>query len=318
LHGSRIADSMNGVQKATDWDLGTPTFTKVTVMSSAISRVLLAVFCAVSAGTGCADEPAATKPRRLAPAEVRVFSLQVTDVERDQFGNGKRPSSHDHIAFWLANSGTAIAGRFHSRDDVARFDEEASRLRVFRDDKGTDLTQPPNDEKIDTFFHANKPIVIAAGQRAGEGEFLVRGYRVPAEGATALHVEADLAFMLLKGRKTAEAAADLEMGSETEVGPVQFKVVNPDQFPDATDPPAPTAATHFAFTFEPPGTAVESVEWLGKNGAVLFGWNRPWTGHFTYLHERTTPLPQRVRVTYFESAERAILPLKFDTRLGLR
>jgi hypothetical protein len=47
------------------------------------------------------------------PAAVRILqldilSLQVTKLPRDQFGHGTKPDTHESVAFWVANSGTAV------------------------------------------------------------------------------------------------------------------------------------------------------------------------------------------------------------------
>lgn len=217
---------------------------------------------------------------------------------------------------------------------MTRFDEDASRLIQFRDDKGSDLTLPPDSQKVNTFFSDNKPIQITLGPGKGEGEFLVRTFRLPAEGATTLHVEAELAFMVFRDRKTAETKLDMSEGSETEAGPLRFRVVNPDHPPrqvgsgkthylqdlvTADGATTPTAKTHIAFQFEPSEDVIGSVEWLGPDETVLSkvdgsSFARP----FTYFRQRSGPKPNRIRVTSFDSAERVILPITFDVRLGLR
>lgn len=315
------------------------------VLSSGGRGIISAVAAfVIGGGLGCGpsggDADDRPEPVRLEPAEVSVFSLQVSDLKRDTFGNGKKPATGESVAFWLANTGTVVAGRFESDDPVSRFDEEASRLITFSDDRGTDLTLPPDGEEINTFFDNNKPIAVRLGPGDGEGEFVIRGYRVPAADATALKGVADLAFMRLSGRKTAEQAeVPLEADTAIEVGPLRLRFVDPERawssprrsgtltlgpdnpvVGDANRPATPTAETHVAFEAEPTRTAIESVEWLGGDGNVLetFKGENFDMDRMTFFSERPAAERVTVRVTYYESAEPVILPLRFETGLGLR
>ena len=315
------------------------------VLSSGGRGIISAVAAfVIGGGLGCGpsggkadDRPV---PIRLEPAEVRVFSLQVSDLKRDTFGNGKKPATGDSVAFWLANTGTVVAGRFETDDPVSRFDEEASRLITFSDDRGTDLTLPPDGEEINTFFDNNKPIAVRLGPGSGEGEFVIRGYRVPAADATALKGMAELAFMRLSGRKTAELGeVSLEADTTIEVGPLRLRFVDPERAwssprrsgiltpgpdspvgDDANRPATPTAETHVAFQTESSRVAIESMEWLDGDGNVLetFKGDNFDTDRMTFFRERPAAERVTVRVIYYESAEPVILPLRFETGLGLR
>ena len=98
----------------------------------------------------------------------------MTKLPRNQFGKGIKLGTNETVAFWLANSGTAVDLRLKLDRPIARWDEHASRLIGFADDKGGDLTRPPDGEKVNQFFDDNKPILVRIGPKSDEAEVILR------------------------------------------------------------------------------------------------------------------------------------------------
>src|SRR5262249_64165 len=148
------------------------------------------------------------------------------------FGHGVRPGQRGTVAFWLANSGTAVELRLTLDRTIAQFDERSSRIIRFADDKGGDLMQPPDGNPINAFFPDNKTIVVKPGMKPWEAEVVLRGFGVPARGATKLLIHADLVFLGGTDEKVAERK-DLEPrpGTEATVGPLKLRFQDPAQAP---------------------------------------------------------------------------------------
>jgi hypothetical protein len=165
-------------------------------------------------------EPTATIVR---PVWVDVFSLQVTKLPRDQFGHGFKPGTNENTIAWLAGSGTALDLRFKLDRPVGRFQEQASRLVRFADDKGGDLTKSPGGQEVNTLFPDNKPIVVKLGPGASEGEAILRGYGTPAPGATRLKVHADLVFLTVSEERIAmRKGLETTPGGSATIGPLRI------------------------------------------------------------------------------------------------
>ncbi len=165
------------------------------------------------------------KPKGIS-AQVDLISLQVTKLARDQFGQGiKGP---DGSAFWLASTGTAVALRFKTDGPILGFDTKASQILRFTDDKGTDLTRPQDGKPVDLFWRGNHPLVLKPGPGFNHGEVLVRGFQIPATGATKLILQASIVIRTGSGEKIAEQKG-IPLGSKVELGPVTVVVGSQDK-----------------------------------------------------------------------------------------
>lgn len=257
------------------------------------------------------------------PVRVDLISLQVTKLPRDEFGNGKRPGTEETVSFWLANSGTVLDLRVKLGRPIARFDAAASRLLRFADDKGGDLTRPPDGRKIDRFFENNKPIRVKLDANSDGGEVILLGYGTPTPGATRLGIDADLVFLAGSGERTAEReGVEPRLGTTVEVGPLRLTFKDPKQVGGVFGP-APGGgdgdAMQVAVSYERVDKLIKAVEWLDADGKAVgtiegafFDGNRGGTV--------TTGVPRMdrigVRVVYYEKSEAITVPLRLETGVG--
>jgi hypothetical protein len=180
-------------------------------------------------------EPTATMVR---PVRVDVLSLQVSKLPRHQFGHGIKPGTNETTGGWLAGSGTALDLRMKVDRPIRRFQEPASHLVRFADDKDGDLTRSPDGQEINTFFTDNKPILVKLGPAADEAEVILRGYGTPAPGATRLRVHADLVFLSATGERNADRKGlEGTPGTSAMIGPLRIHFKDPRDAP----PPQPPA-----------------------------------------------------------------------------
>jgi hypothetical protein len=119
-------------------------------------------------------------------------------------------------------SGTSVAIRLEAAGpkSIVGFDESASKIAVFADDKGTDLLKAGKEmtERMRFGF----PRVSEDGRSA---LFEVRSGGVPAAGSASLKVKLTAALKVASQKKTDRAAgAALKAGSEIKAGPAPLKI----------------------------------------------------------------------------------------------
>jgi hypothetical protein len=267
----------------------------------------------------------ADAPTRTArPLKVDIRSLQVTKLPRDEFGNGIMPGTDEKVAFWLANSGTAVDLLVKLDRTVVAFDEASSRLIRFADDKGNDLTRSTGGAQINQFFPANKLLVVKLGPSADESGVVLRGYGTPAKGALKLQIHADLAFRVGSDEKKAELkAVDPSPGKQATVGPLHLTFIAPDQFGTPpgllTEGKAAANSMPVAFQYGPLSKPIKTVIFLNERGesvhtltAGMFVSEKGGTVSFS--------MPQTsrvgVQVVYFDKSELVTVPIRLETGLG--
>jgi hypothetical protein len=296
------------------------------------SRVLLTLVVSLGIGVGClqaqtpkTSKKAAAPGTTVRPKQVEIVALQVTKLPRNQFGQGIKPGTNETVAFWLANSGTAVDLRIKMDRPIVQFDEKASRLIRFADDKDGVLTRPPDGKEINSFFPDNKPIIVNLGPKPDEAEVILRGFGTPASGATKFQVHADLVFVAGSGERTAEAK-DLEPkpGSEATVGPLHLTFKEPRKGGGPLNPlfssergGAPSMNVEFEYERSEksiksltclnakgePVVTLEGTSFAGASGgATIFGIPR-----MARLH---------MRVVYFEKTDNITVPIRLETGVG--
>jgi hypothetical protein len=289
----------------------------------------LAVSCLAWCGDLSAQEPKAGKADRAAdaravrPVRLDVLSLQVSKLPRDQFGHGIKPGTKENVAFWLANTGTVVDLRIKLDRPVARFDETASRLVRFADDRDGDLARLPDGQEIDTFFPDNKPIVVKPGPLPDEAEIILRAPGTPKPGSTRINVQADLVFLAGSDERTAEARdVDPAPGNRATIGPLRL------QFEDPKDLPAAAGRLQrlgggqgemVAFEYEPVEKPIKSLVCLGPDGEPIttldsgnFQGNRGGSVWFNVPRAKGLHL----RVAYFEKSGEITVPVRVETGVG--
>ena len=204
---------------------------------------LIAPFCVWSAclraQTSEAKKKAESPTVTVQPVQVDLLSLQVSKLPRDGFGHGIKPGTNENVSSWLANSGTAVDLRLALDRPIGRFDEQASRLIRFADDRGGDLAQPPRGVYFDPFFPDNKPMVVKLGPAPQEAEVILRGFGTPAPGGTKLRIDADLVFLAVSGEQTAERKGlEPTPGTTATIGPLRLSFKDPQQAMPLGAPPA--------------------------------------------------------------------------------
>lgn len=285
--------------------------------------VAAAAAWAQDAKTGKAEKQATAGSSTVKPVRVDVLSLQVTKLPRDQFGHGIKPGTNENVAFWLANTGTAIDLRITLDRPGARFLERSSRIVRFADDRDGNLIRPRDDEPIDTIFPDNKPIVVKPGPRRDEAEVILRAPGVPRPGATRIKVHADLVFLAGSDERTVEVR-DLEPkpGSSATIGPVKLK------FRDPKDLPAPARRIprlravqepSIAFDYEPVDKAIRSLALVGPDGQAVAtadggSFNKMGGGTMWF----TIPAAEKVhlKVIYYDKAGEITVPIRIETGVG--
>jgi hypothetical protein len=284
------------------------------------------VWCScLQAQTSKAKKKAASRTTTVQPIQVDLLSLQVSKLPRDQFGKGIKPGTNETIAFWLANSGTAVDLRLKLDRPIARFDEQASRLIRFADDRGGDLTQPPRGMQVNTFFDDNKPFSVKLGPKPEEAEVIVRGFGTPARGATKLQIHVDLVFLAGAGEQTAERKGlQPTPGTRATIGPLHLRFRDPQQagpLGGVFRAPGESAqnAMQIAFDYQRLEKPIKSVVCLnpeGKQVGTLEGSSfsgeqggTVWFGipKMTRIH---------LRVVYFEKSGTITVPVRLETGVG--
>jgi hypothetical protein len=290
----------------------------------------LAVSCLAWCGDLSAQEPkpgkagGAADARAVRPIRLDVLSLQVSKLPRDQFGHGTKPGTKENVAFWLANTGTAVDLRIKLDRPVARFNEAASRLVRFADDRDGDLTRLPDGEEINTFFPDNKPIVVKPGPGADEAEIILRAPGTPKPGSTRINVQADLVFVAGSDERTAEARdLDPTPGNRATIGPLSLQFKDPKDLPEIARRfqrrlgGGPGRAVTFAY--EPVEKPIRSLICVGTDGepaatleGIGFQGNKGGSVWFTAPDAKGLHL----RVVYFEKSGEITVPIRVETGVG--
>jgi hypothetical protein len=301
-------------------------------MMRSTSRVIgvLVVTCGVWDGCLQAQTPETKKKVSsstviVQPLEVELLALQVSKLPRNDIGQGIRPGTNETVAFWLANSGIAVDLSLKLDRQIARFDEKASRLIRFADNKDNDLTRPPDRRPVNTFFPENKPITVKLGPNSDEAEVILRGYRTPAAGGTKVQIQADLVFLAGSGEQTAELK-DLEPKPETEatIGPLHLTFEDPTQ---AGAPPRPlflpagrdAGSMQIMVRYGRLEKSIKSVACLDPDGeevATMKGGNLAGKQGGTMMFSVPKMARIGLRVVYFEKSELITVPLRLETGVG--
>lgn len=298
-------------------------------LASASIGVLVASCVGWPAGLRAQVPKAETKaaPREsvvVRPVQVDLLSLQVSKLPRDGFGHAVKPATNESVAFWLANSGTAVDLRIKLDRSIARFDEAASRLVRFADDKDHDLRRPPEGMAINTFFPENKPILLKPGPGPDEAEVILRGYGTPTPGATKLSIHADLVFVGGSGERTIESEVlEPTPGTEATVGPLRLRFEDPETAGPFGQPlrglPGPPGRIPVAFSYQRLKRPIKSVTCLDSEGdpvATLDGLS------FDDQHGgmRAFFLPRKsriaLRVVYYEKSGTITVPIRLEMGVG--
>jgi hypothetical protein len=296
------------------------------------SRVLLTLVASSGIGVGWllaqtpkASTKAAAPATTVRPIQVEIVALQVTKLPRNDFGQGIKPDTNETVAFWLANSGTAVDLRLKMDRPIAQFDEKASRLIRFADDKRSDLTTPPEGKEINSFFPDNKPIIVKPGPKPDEAEVILRAYGTPAPGASKLQVHADLVFLAGSGERTAEAK-DLEPkpGSKATVGPLHLTFKEPRKGAGPLNPSfssdrGGTPSMHVEFEYQRSEKSIKRLTCLNAKGepvATMEGtlFTGPSGGMVLFVMPRMDRI--HMRVDYFEKSDNITVPIRLETGVG--
>ncbi len=301
---------------------------------SQLSKVLLALaaFWIVEGSCTRAQEPtvrkkAASSATDVRPVRVDIVSLQVSKLPRNQFGQGIKPGTNETVAFWLANSGTALDLTIKLDRPIGRFDEQASKVMRFEDEKGRDLTRTTDGEEINPLFPDNKPIIVKPGKKQDEAEVILRGYGTPTPGATKLRIQADLVFVGGTGERTAEGKdLDPKPGTKATIGPLSLSFMDPThaqaeapRLSRLSRARVDAGSMIVAFRYEPPETPIKSVVCLNAEGrtvATLAGglfWGEQ-GGTMTFNMPKMDRI--QMRVTYYERTDVITVPLRLETGIG--
>jgi hypothetical protein len=256
--------------------------------------------------------------------KIEIVSLQVTKLKRDEFGNGLKPGTTENVAFWLANSGTAVNLVVKMGRPISGFEEKSSSLIRFVDDKGTDLAQPPGGQPVNTFFPANKPVVVKLGPQSGEADVILRGYGTPAAGATKLTIQADVSFLIGSNEKSAtRKGVDPKPGSQAAVGPMLVTFKDPGQFgaqfgripPEKADARSMTVA----FDYGPLSKSIKELVLLDSAGKSI----KTLESHM-FAHDHggsvsfTMPKVALIdmKLVYYEQSDEITVPLRLEAGVG--
>jgi hypothetical protein len=296
------------------------------------SSVLLTIVVSLGIGVGClraqtpkASKKAAAPGTTVRPKQVEIVALQVTKLPRNQFGQGIKPGTNETVTFWLANSGTALDLRIKMDRPIAQFDEKASRLIRFADDRDGDLTRPPDGEEINSFFPDNKPIIVKLGPKPDEAEVILRGFRTPAPGATKFQVHADLVFVAGSGERTAEARdLDPRPRSRATIGPLGLTFKEPGQAGGPRNPlyssdRGGAPSMNVEFQYERSEKSIKSLTCLNAKGEPVVtlegtSFAGPTGGATMFGIPRMDRL--HMRVVYFEKTDNITVPIRLETGVG--
>ena len=251
---------------------------------------------------------AASEKEVSPPTGLRIepFSLQVTKLPRDQFGFGVKPWNERKVNGWLANSGTVVAMRVQFESPVLNVDTEATRLR-FTDDKGTDLSPPPDGKWPEHAFTNNKVLDFKRGQ-GGDGELTIRGFSTPAAGATKVIVQGNLiAEVGLSDAKVEESTIELSADrSPLAIGPIRMSAVL-------------TRSDRLQVSFQDVRPGFDRIEWIGPDGKSQPGdpaFIPAKNSSINYQIPESNHPRLTVRVTYYAKTETKTLPIRVETGLG--
>lgn len=266
------------------------------------------------------------RPTEVQPQKLQLLSLQVSRLPRDTFGNAKSPVNRFSLSSFLAASGTGVYGTFTLNDPgTLLYENEPSLLVKFRDNRGTDLTRNPGEEKINDFFEANKPLVVRLSGKDPRATFIVRGYSAPARGAESINATAHLFFLSMKEVKSASARIPaFQADQQHQIGPVSFTVMKPInkqlvRTGRTVNESFGRGKREWVFTIKPRLKPLKNIELLNAEGEVIKTINGPYFhgASFQYFLEPLKEKPTMIRVNWFEKWKLLRVPLKIDTPLGI-
>lgn len=265
------------------------------------------------------DQRSEVKPQNL-----KLLSIQVSKLPRDTFGHGKPPGDNSFVSSFVAASGTGVYGVFElDVQGELKYREELSSLETFTDDRGTDLTENPDEEEINEFFDSNKKLSVKLSSDQSKAVFTVRGYSTPQAGAKSVNAEASITFLSLSQEKSATVKTKLFGTSDKiEVGPVAFRVAkNSGQtvFRTGRTRWSGNDKKDWALLMDARQKPVKRIEVLDAEGNIV--WKT--TGmafngkKYTQYMEQPEAEPAAVRVTWYEKWQLITVPLKIETPLGI-
>jgi hypothetical protein len=310
---------------------------RIMIVISGLMLPCIAWFAPLRAQAPEAEEGTDSTAKVVRPIQVEVLSLQVSKLRRDELGAGIKPVTGEKVLSWLSNSGTAVDLRLKVDRPITQFEAHLSRLVRFADDKGRDLTRTPGRWPVNTFFDANKPIIVKPGPELDEAEVILRGYGTPAPGATKLQVHADLVFLSASDadeRVVERKGLEPTPEATAMLGPLRIRFRDPQQvplpapvpprFPRLARPPMPAAGgvpggRRVAFACERSEKRIKSLACLDPEGrqiAALEGesFDRARGGTIVF------PIPEipriTLRVVYYEKSETITVPIRLETGVG--
>jgi len=147
-----------------------------------------------------------------------------------------------------------------------RFDEDASKISVFADDKGKDLIDryPGRDDRIFRTFGAN--VINGQGQTANID---VNVRHLPTSGAGKLHVKGTLVFKKAGQLQTVRGTMNLKSGGQAKIGPITLRITSV-ELVCIGDPHL--GSTHHTIQFEYEGQdpdTIKTFQLLDHAGAVI-------------------------------------------------
>lgn len=281
---------------------------------------LLACLCPGIVPAQEKEKPADQK----APAmpQVEVVSVQ---VNKPFWGHG--------MGLAGSRSGTSLGLRIVSPDtQIISFDQQASRLEVLVDDRGTDLIEPESKpfgwKNMQHFMASSYP-----GDKPGQQQWGVQvgGDGVPVPGATKVILKATLVVRCGQKEATVEKKdLNLKEGAKLDVGILALEVRETEALKGPSTPwrpaedPYKDSKTWIRLSATEPLDAIKAVAWLGPDGKEIKShhlMNSTQGNNKGTTYSRTYGLAEKiekvgVKIVYYDDIETVRLPLSIETGVG--
>ena len=298
------------------------------------SALLVAAIPAVAQAT----KKAAAGPARAAAASGPKAELVALLVGKPSPGD-KNPGMMGGRAMRMGRmdrEGTLLTFVLQLPDKQAvGFDEKASKLTAFKDDKGTDLAKAGPKAAASPFGNpgfggmgpgAEPPLTCQVDNEGHRVTLDVFGPRTPAAGAGKITVKADLVLKIGAVEKTAEQKELLlTAGSKLTAGPVPMTVEDNKafNFGGLGGPGGPQ--TTLTLASRQPTSAIKALAFLDADGKPIgsqvlaqmdgAAFGNPGSFQTTYSLDKKVERVG-VKVTYYEKIESLTVPVAIEAGVG--
>jgi hypothetical protein len=276
-------------------------------MISVSALVVAVLVMGVLASHGsAADAPAVTKTE--SKPSVIVGGLSIARAKKDdKFGRSMAFSMQagTNVSLYVSMPGKTII----------ELDRNASKLTKFTDDKGTVLAEPGSAKGFESWL-GSFPHIADDGHSCAPS---VGSKKLPAAGASALIIDATLAFICGEAPKTVQSDVSLTKGTPVKLGTVAAKIRK------VGEPSYGKMKSSVTFTSSQSFDTIRKLVFLDSAGKEI---KSRGSGHGSSTfgskktYSRTYDLAKKVdkvtiKIDYWGKIETVTVPVKLNVQMGL-